>query len=186
MIVIVGASGSGKTTLQKELCSKLNYSPTLSTTTRPIRNTENGTEYNFVSVEEFKRMVDNNMFVERAVYNSWNYGVSLDQIQNNKISVLTPHGLRMLKRYLKDNGLENKIQLYTIYLKVDDRSRLVKLLQTREDIFESVRRTLSDIGMFDGIEDEVDLTIDNREYRHSVETLCDVIMESIKEVNNNV
>ena len=177
MIVIIGASGSGKTTLQKMLCNKLNYTKTLTTTTRPIRFNEIGNEYNFVTIDEFKSMVENSLFIEHSFYNGWGYGSSIDQIQNRKVSVVTPCGLRILKRYIKDNGLENKIQLHTIYLKVDEKSRLIKLLNTRDDVFEQIRRTMCDVGMFDGVEHEVDLVIDNREYRHSVNTICEHVID---------
>lgn len=184
IIVIVGESGSGKSTLEKELTDKLNYKRIKSTTSRPIRATENGSEYNFISDEEFRQMLTDDKFVEHARYNGWYYGLPISELTNKSIAVLTPHGLRQLRTYLRRYDLENKYSLTAIYLKVDRRSRLIKLMQTRDDIEECYRRNLSDIGMYTGIEDEVDLVLDNSEYRLSPDILAERIVQELKKVGN--
>ena len=44
-------------------------------------------------------------------------------------------------------------------MNVSRRERLIRILKRGDDIEESYRRNLSDVGMFDGIEKEVDYTI---------------------------
>ncbi len=44
-------------------------------------------------------------------------------------------------------------------MNVSRRERLIRILKRGDDIEESYRRNLSDVGMFDGIEKEIDYTI---------------------------
>lgn len=182
IIVLLGESGSGKSTLEQELCKSLGYSRIKSTTSRPIRSIENGDEYNFVSDEKFNEMLLNDEFLEYAKYNGWQYGLSQGSLKEDAVVVLTPHGLRTARLYLKRKGLEDKYKIFAVYLKVDRKSRLIKLIESRgeDQIEESYRRSLSDIGMFDGIEDEVDLVLNNSEYRMSVETLAEQVKQELE------
>lgn len=172
------------------------FKKVVTTTTRPKRDDEiNFKDYFFVSEDYFKDHLDD--FVEYSKYNSWLYGVKLYDILkvfykpkfilgNDKIIdtiitpviIMTPKGLRTLKRVLKKKHGD----LYTVtsfYLKVDRKSRLKKLIDTRDDIDESIRRNISDVGMFDGIEDEVDYVLDNEEYKKPVYKLCDELMNHV-------
>lgn len=172
------------------------FKKVVTTTTRPKRDDEiNSEDYFFVSEDYFKDHLDD--FVEYSEYNSWLYGVKLYDILkefykpkfilgNDKIIdtiitpviIMTPKGLRTLKRVLKKKHGD----LYTVtsfYLKVDRKSRLKKLIDTRDDIDESIRRNISDVGMFDGIEDEVDYVLDNEEYKKPVYKLCDELMNHV-------
>ena len=58
---------------------------------------------------------------------------------------------------------------------------MIKILQRGDNIEEAYRRNLSDVGMFDGIEDEVDVTIDNPKYEYSVKELGDMIITIYQE-----
>ena len=57
----------------------------------------------------------------------------------------------------------------SIYIYVDRRSRLIQLLLRGDSIDESYRRNLSDVGMFDGITNEVDYVIENSNYHMTPE-----------------
>lgn len=77
MIILSAPSGSGKSTIIHYLLQKgfpLEFS--ISATTRPPRGTEqNGVEYYFYSVEEFKKKIQNGEFVEyEEVYENRFYG----------------------------------------------------------------------------------------------------------------
>ena len=77
MIILSAPSGSGKSTIIRYLLQKgfpLEFS--ISATTRPPRGTEqNGVEYYFYSVEEFKQKIQNGEFVEyEEVYENRFYG----------------------------------------------------------------------------------------------------------------
>lgn len=172
MIVLVGASGSGKTSVAKEL-EKRGYKRVVTYTTRLMRDGEkDGVDYHFLSDEDFDTIKD--CFVEHSTYRGWKYGcdISLKYINNkNSVVILTPKGMRKLKKlyplYPKD--------VFTVYLDVDRSSRLVKILQRGDDVDEAYRRNLSDVGMFDGVENEADVCIKNDGYVLSVKEIADMI-----------
>ena len=180
MIVVVGESGSGKTSLVKAFCEKHpEYKRVVTYTTRPMREGEvDGIDYNFVSVDQFKKMIEENKFVEYNMYRGWYYGTSLDGVNwplDNVIAVLTPAGLRELMRTAKGS---HNMTLVSVYLDVDRRSRLIKMLKRGDDIEEAYRRNLSDVGQFDGIEKEVDHRLLNYGYMHTIDDM--VFMLEIK------
>ena len=77
MIVLSSPSGAGKTTLVKMLSKIDNYEISISHTTRqPRLNEENNKDYFFVNEEEFKRLINNQEFLEYAkVFNNF-YGTT--------------------------------------------------------------------------------------------------------------
>jgi guanylate kinase len=76
VFIVSGPSGSGKSTLVKKLLELPGTMFSVSCTTRPPRPSECGGEwYNFVSPEEFRRMVEQGEFLEHAcVFGKHNYG----------------------------------------------------------------------------------------------------------------
>lgn len=155
-IVLLGESGCGKSSVTNELCKNYNYEKIVTYTTRLPREGEvNGKDYFFISNEEFNNLKEQGCFLETATYNNWQYGAPKNQFSiisdKNKIAILTPSGLRSLCR---TRGI-----FYAFYLNVSRRERLIRILKRGDDIEESYRRNLSDVGMFDGIEKEVDYTI---------------------------
>lgn len=160
MIVIVGESASGKSTLQNMFVeNNKRYRKIVTYTTRPARIGErDGVDYHFVTNEEFDKMTANGEFIEHAQYRDWNYGTARKDCENDDmIAVLTPSGLRALRR--------SGFHVISVYLKVDRKSRMIKLLSRGDNIDEAYRRNLSDVGQFDGIANEVDYVIDNTGYR---------------------
>ena len=86
--VVAAASGTGKTTVCREAIernrerggSPIEFS--ISHTTRPRRSGEvEGVDYHFVSVQEFRRLVAADAFLEWAVYNESHYGTSWRAIE---------------------------------------------------------------------------------------------------------
>lgn len=75
LIVISGFSGSGKGTVVKGLVDKYDYSLSVSATTRaPREGEQDGREYYFKTVEEFKSLIDYNGLIEWAQYVDNYYG----------------------------------------------------------------------------------------------------------------
>ena len=72
MIVLSSPSGAGKTTLVKMLSKMDNYETSISHTTRQPRSNEiNNKDYYFVNEDEFKRLINNQEFLEYAkVFNN--------------------------------------------------------------------------------------------------------------------
>jgi len=175
MLVLVGESASGKSSVERVLVGSYGYHKVTSYTTRlPRENEVDGIDYHFVSEEEFKRLSDDGFFAEQAVYNGWSYGSAInDYMQDDVVAVLTPHGLRQIKK-VKD------LDVVAIYINVPRRDRLIKILQRGDNIEEAYRRSLSDVGQFDGIKDEVDFVIDNPDYKLSIDEIAKLCHQKMR------
>ena len=170
MIILVGESASGKSTIEKILANKYGYKKTVSYTTRPPRQGEvNGIDYHFISEDEYIERFNAGFFAETGSYNGWFYGTTNDQYCKNTVCVLTPHGLRQIKKSL---GEDKEMKIKSFYIKIPRRDRLIKILQRGDEIEESIRRNQSDVGQYDGIEDEVDFVIENNNYKYNPEILA--------------
>ena len=179
MIVLVGESASGKSSIQNELVKTYGYKKVITYTTRPKRDYETaGDDYHFISKEEFLQLKEADYFIETACYNDWYYGtakkdceVTIDDFlsgyayEDNKVIVLTPHGLRNLQKYANTN---DGVEITAFYIKVPRRDRLIKILERNDNVDEAIRRNMSDVGQFDGIEDEVDFILTNDNFQFSV------------------
>jgi len=171
IICLMGKSSSGKDTIFRELLQEgtLGLRTIVPYTTRPIRTGEtDGVDYHFISVEEFKSLKEQGFFAETAIYNEWNYGTAKEDCTDDKVAVLTPHGLRQISKI-------NGINVISFYINVPRRDRLIKILQRGDNIEEAYRRSLSDVGQFDGIEDEVDYVIYNDGYKYSVKQMTETV-----------
>lgn len=159
MIVILGESASGKTTLLKNFLKRNpEYHMIVTYTTRPIREGEvDGVDYHFISRKDFEELIKDNFFVEYTEYNGWFYGTAKSDCRSDKaMTIVTPSGLRAFKQLGYD--------VTSFYLKVDRCTRLIKALYRGDNIDETYRRNLSDVGQFDGVEREVDYVIDNPQF----------------------
>ena len=89
MIILSSPSGAGKTTLVKKLSEKDNFEISISHTTRQPRPNENqNDDYYFVDEDEFKRLIQNEEFLEYAkVFNNF-YGTTrtpvIDKLNKSK------------------------------------------------------------------------------------------------------
>jgi guanylate kinase len=84
VLVISGPSGSGKSTLCDRLLGAVsgNYGLVVSHTSRPIRGTEvDGEDYVFVSKEQFKENLSNDMYLEWAEVHGNYYGTPISHVQ---------------------------------------------------------------------------------------------------------
>lgn len=178
MIVLVGESASGKSSIEKYFVDNYGYNKIVSYTTRPPRDGEvDGVDYHFISTEQFETLSEQCFFAEQAVYRDWYYGVAKEDCTDDKVAVLTPHGLRQVSK-IKD------INVISFYINVPRRDRLIKILQRGDSIEESYRRNLSDVGMFDGIWDEVDYTINNVGYNKSIADMSKEVLHLVLTHNN--
>jgi guanylate kinase len=84
LVIISAPSGAGKTTIVKHLLdSGLNLSFSVSATTRAKRDNEtDGEDYFFLTIQEFKKRIENNEFVEwEEVYKDLLYGTLKSELE---------------------------------------------------------------------------------------------------------
>ena len=177
---LLGGACTGKDTVRRML---LQLHPELveatSHTTRPMRATENGSEYYFIDVDEFRNMYEAGEFVETRTYEvvgdkpgemeTWYYGYSVEEINTklklgNILMIVDLQGFKEFKAIYHDNCIG-------IYLDVDRDLRVQRYLERDElnykNVAECIRRIDDDDNRaFNGYEEWVDyiITTFNSEY----------------------
>jgi guanylate kinase len=133
LVIISAPSGAGKTTIVKHLLnSGLNLSFSVSATTRKVRGNEtDGIDYFFLSVDEFKRRINESQFIEwEEVYKDLYYGTlksELDRIWaegNHVLFDVDVQGGIKLKRIFGDRSI-------SIFIKTPSVDELEKRLIKR-------------------------------------------------------
>eukprot|EP01104_Vermistella_antarctica_P013938 TRINITY_DN4303_c0_g1_i2.p1 TRINITY_DN4303_c0_g1~~TRINITY_DN4303_c0_g1_i2.p1 ORF type:complete len:216 (-),score=34.04 TRINITY_DN4303_c0_g1_i2:184-831(-) len=85
VVVLAGPSGSGKSTLVKKLLAEFpdDFGFSVSHTSRDARPGEaDGTDYHFKPREEIEAQVNDNKFIESAVYGGNYYGTSIAAVED--------------------------------------------------------------------------------------------------------
>jgi len=177
MICIVGKSGSGKSELCNALTNK-GYNKVITYTTRPPRDGEvDGIDYHFVDDEYFEE--HQNDFLETATYRGWQYGSMKKDYHEDSVAILTPAGMRRLQFHFNITDLQMST-LATVLLVASRKDRLVKLIETRDDIDEVLRREQTEVGQFDGVGAEVDFVLPN-DYETTPAKLASILLEAVDE-----
>ena len=170
LFIISGSTASSKDTTLKELSNRGVVKTLLSTTTRPIRATEEqGREYNFVTEEEFNRIY----FIEKRLYkvangDNWLYGLSYKEVckcyENfgNYAVILDVQGMRALKEFI-NKEFKNDIEVITIMLKASYYTRINRYLNrdrvTEDMIKEAIRRLNADMNEIEPFINEYDIVL---------------------------
>lgn len=84
-IVVSGPSGTGKSTLLKRLMAEYpnTFGFSISNTTRqPRAGEKDGVDYYFSTVDMFKKMINNNEFIEWAQFSGNYYGTSIAAVKH--------------------------------------------------------------------------------------------------------
>lgn len=168
LVLLSGVSGAGKDTIKTELMKRMENVESLpSYTDRAPRNNDiPGKTYNFVTTEEFQRMIEAGELYEYSIHHEHYYGTSKkllnEKIQNGKIIV----------KDIEVNGVENllnilgkEIKIITIFLRVPKEELRIRL-ENRED---------------KQSEDEINLRLGRLEYEESKMNLYDYVIK-----NNNL
>ena len=135
LVILSGVAGAGKDTIKKELIQRMEKVESLpSFTSRPMREGDiEGQTYNFVSREEFEKMIEKEEFYEYDIHHNQYYGTSRkllnEKIKSGKIIIkdIDVNGTKHLKELLKEDT-----KVVTIFLRVP-KEELKKRLEARVD-----------------------------------------------------
>ena len=162
IVALIGESGSGKDTILNWIvsrCPELNK--IVGTTTRPPRDYEiDGKDYHFIDLLNFNYKEAYNNFLDVEVFNDWHYGISIDDLDPEKINIGVVN-FQAIEQLYRDN----RIQVYTVFINAKDKTRLLRQLnrEINPDCNEIVRRFLADREDFNYCDLHIDLTIDNED-----------------------
>lgn len=146
LVIISGPSGVGKSTIVNYIknINDFNLEFSVSATSRPKReNEQEGVDYYFLSIDEFRNRVDDNEFLEwEEVYPKQFYGTMKSEItrlsmkEKNIIFDVDVVGGSNIKRHYKDKAI-------SIFIKppsVDDLEK--RLIARKTDSEESIKRRI--------------------------------------------
>lgn len=149
--IIMGKSASGKDTIYNEVINRI---PSLHTikpcTTRPKRDNETGSEYNFVSEEQFNQDLKNGKIIEYRTYNTiygpWIYYEKKDDIDLRFHDYIT---ISTLEGYTGFLEMYDQEDIIPIYIDIKEEVRLIRainreLQQETPKLDELARRFIAD------------------------------------------
>ena len=179
IIVLLGASSSGKSTIEHELATNHAFTKIISCTTRkPRENEENGKDYYFIDNNTFNEFLNRDLLAEHDEYSQNRlYGTfKRDYEGGDKVVVLTPNGLRQLKKNCPNENIFTilvEASLGTRIKRYIDRCGVNKFnFDDAGEVFERINR---DFGMFLGLEKEVDLVVHNDEGTDIKDLVADIL-----------
>ena len=181
LFIIAAPSGCGKTSLVKALLKKSsNISVSVSHTTRKPRPEEvDGTNYHFISVNEFQEMIKDNKFVEFAEVFENLYGSSRQLIEdnlNNNIDVILEidwQGARQVKI--------NMPKAISIFVLPPSKEALLERLKNRaQDDELTINNRMSDAENQMRHFNEFDYLIINNNFNEALSDLENIIIPSNK------
>lgn len=190
IICLIGACSSGKDSILQEIIKNPNYKPSISYTTRPMRDGEkDGREYNFTNVKHFKDMLKNKDLIEYRSYDTlvnnnpqtWYYGLSkhnngIDLSTHSSVVIMDVDGCKSLIDYY---GREN---VYVVYIKTWAITRMARCIKRGDyDETEFNRRLKDDERVFskDNLESlNIDLALNNDKDGATAE-LANIIIEKV-------
>ena len=133
IVILSSPSGAGKTTLVKKIASEKKFSISISHTTRKPRSNEvNGSDYIFVSDEEFENLISKGQFLEHAKVFKNYYGSSEETVINklkqgkNVIFDIDWQGTEQIK------NKKLKFNIITFFILPPSRDELYRRLLNRE------------------------------------------------------
>ena len=168
--IITGPSGVGKNTIIEAMSTDLDFYFSVSHTTRPQREGEvNGKDYHFVTEEEFKSLVDENLMIEYEQYGGFYYGTSKKEILKESNIILLDLEVNGATKLLSEND-----DFIGIFIDIDD-NELVKRLKNRghDENFINKRMQLASIQREK--KSLYQYHVDNVDIKSSVNQILDII-----------
>lgn len=148
IIALCGKTGAGKSVICDEMMMQ-GWIKIITYTTRPPRPGEiNHLDYEFISEDQFKAMVERAEFAESFTYVTkegvWRYGSRMDDYmeRGNFVIVLTPAGIKRVKQMLPDEDIRS------VMIDSERFLRKIRLRKRGDNAFEVERRMKADDNDF--------------------------------------
>lgn len=151
VIALIGKAGSGKDTILHAITNNNKFHEIVSCTSRPPREGEtNGINYNFLSKEEFMKLVNEDKMLEWTEFNGWYYGIQLSSLVEDKINIGV-FNIAGVKAFAANKDIDLKVY----YIHASDKERLLRQLnrEKKPNVKEIVRRFITDDADFMDIND---------------------------------
>ena len=188
MLVLSSPSGAGKSSICKSLMSlDKNLSLSISTTTRKKRpNEKSGEDYIFVSIDEFKSMLNKNYFLEHAnVFGNY-YGTDKSivesRINNGKdlIFDIDWQGAQQLREKMRED-------IVSVFILPPSKQELERRLKNRgQDLDEVVKKRMDGASAEITHWAEYDYVVINKNLNDSVKAVLGILkaerMKRIRQV----
>ena len=176
LIILTGPSGVGKGTVVKEILDKdKNICLSVSATTRSPREGEKeGENYYFLSEENFKEMINKNLFLEWAKFAGNYYGTPLsfvkDKIEDGFIVLLEieVEGAKQIKDKFPDS-----LSIFILPPSKEELERRIRNRGTEKE--EAINRRLSRSTYEIASSDEFDFKVTNRDVDETAERIIKII-----------
>ena len=182
LIVFSAASGAGKTTIVKEILKEFpQIIFSISATTRPKRENErDGIEYFFLTEAEFRKMIENDEFIEWEKFYDYYYGTQKSFINGN-IDAGKPVLLELdVKGALTIKRLYPYAHL--IYISPPSFEELVKRLRQRNTESESdFMKRIDRAKMELSLKDQFEYIIENKDLNTAITEAKSLVKKILKE-----
>ena len=177
LFIVSGPSGVGKGTMLKRLFDTVPATtPSISATTRAPRPGEsNGKDYYFLTREQFEANIEQNFFLEYAVYGKNLYGTPIQQVQEQRMQGLDVfleievQGAEIVRRLISDAIL--------IYIQPPSLQELERRLRKRHtETEEAIQLRLTTASAEQQHIALYDYLITNEELDTAAEALCAIVI----------
>lgn len=159
LLVLTGKTASGKDTVIAQLLKRFpEFKKVVTNTSRSPRAGEiDGSDYNFISREEFKQKISGGDFIEYVEYAGNLYGTEESQLEADQPLIwrIDPSRAGKVREVIKMRDI------LVIYLTVDDETVLQRLAGRRLSEEEIEARMREDKAFWDTYKDNYDVVVEN-------------------------
>lgn len=181
LVLYTGSSGVGKGTIMAELLKRNpNIRLSVSNTTRKPRKGEiDGVHYNFVTKEQFEKLIEENGFLEYAKYCDNYYGTPKKQVEDllNQgydvfLEIEVQGGLQILEKY------PDVLSIFILPTSIDSLSRRLHRRGTEDE--ETINKRLSEAEREISFKNRYKYNVVNDDLDTAVNEILDILKKESK------
>jgi len=173
VVVLVGPSGSGKSKIATRLLSKTDrFQKLVSYTTQDSTAVEENQWYNYVSLEEFRRMCDSGEMFQSTMYAGHGYGSKKEDVEKilatgrHVLTTMDICGAMSLKTHFKN--------VTTVYIKREQKALMGSILRKNSSIEDKIDRLIA--AQFEKKNAEIcDYVVQFDTYEEAEQQLCRIL-----------